>query len=85
MKLLKPSPEFLEQAMALTQEDAERLFSRMRGKLSRRLEDKKLRSVEAIAIQLQLEDAELQEWRQRWVEIAEREKRHSTKAGSKGQ
>lgn len=84
MKFKKPSPEYLEKAMALTQEEAERLFARMRGKLSRRLEDEKLQSIEAVALQLQLEDSELQEWRQRWAEIAEREnKRHSSKTGQK--
>ena len=85
MKFKKASPEYLEKAMTLSHEEAERLFSRMRGKLSRRLEDEKLRSIEAIAMQLELEDAELQEWRQRWAEIAEREMRHSAKAGSKSQ
>ena len=84
MKFKKPSPEYLEKAMALTQEEAERLFARMRGKLSRRLEEEKLQSLEAAALQLQLEDAELQEWRQRWAEIAEHDKkRHSSKTGQK--
>mgnify|MGYP000644416702 CR=1 FL=1 len=73
MKLKTASPEYLEKAAALTREDAERLFSRMRGKLIRKLEHDKIESLEAVALQLQLEDEDLNEWRQRWAEISERE------------
>jgi hypothetical protein len=73
MKLKLTSPQYLEKAAALSREDAERLFSRMRGKLARRLENEKIDSLEAIALQLQLEDEDLTEWRERWEEISQRE------------
>jgi hypothetical protein len=72
MKLKTASPEYIEKAMALSKEDAERLFARMRGKLARRLENERLQSVEAVALQLQLEDEELQDWRKMWAEIVDR-------------
>ncbi len=72
MKLKTASPEYLEKATALSHEDVERLFARMRGKLTRKLESEKIRSLDAVALQLQLEDEELQEWRQKWAEITDR-------------
>lgn len=73
MKLKLNSPHYLERAAALSREEAERLFSRMRGKLARRLEHEKIDSLDAVALQLQLEDEELDEWRQRWEELSQRE------------
>lgn len=72
MKHQQASPEYIEKAMALSQEDAERLFSRMRRKLSHRLERAEIQSLEAIALQLQVEDDDLQEWRKRWAEVVDR-------------
>ena len=80
MKLKQASPEYIEKAKALTKDDAERLFARMRGKLTRRLEHERLHSLDAVALQLQIEDEELQEWRQRWAEIANRAQGESKKA-----
>lgn len=77
MKLKLNSPHYLERAAALSQEEAERLFSRMRGKLARRLEHEKIDSLDAVALQLQLEDEELNEWRQRWEELSQREARRA--------
>jgi|JI10StandDraft_1071094.scaffolds.fasta_scaffold135881_4 hypothetical protein len=79
MKLKTALPEYLEKAASLTREEAERLFSRMRGKLIRKLEHDKIESLEAVALQLQLEDEDLNEWRQRWAEIAEREAKQNRK------
>lgn len=73
MKIKSASPEYLEKAASLSREDAERLFSRMRGKLARRLENEKIDSLDAIALQLQLEDEDLNEWRQHWEELSQRE------------
>lgn len=64
-----PTEEYLEKAKLLTKEEAERLLARMRAKLTRRLEDKKLSALEVVAIQLELEDEELQEWREKMAEI----------------
>ena len=63
------SEEYLEKAKLLGKEERERLLSRMRNKLMRRLEDNKLTADEVIAIQLEIEDEDLEEWRKRWSEI----------------
>jgi hypothetical protein len=59
----------------LTREEEERLLSRMREKLKRRLEDKKLSTAEAVAIQLEIEDEELNEWREKMAEMRKKLKR----------
>jgi hypothetical protein len=69
MKLIAPTEEYLEKAKQLDQDEAERLSARMRGRFTRRVEDKKLSRTEALALQLQFEDEELAEWRERMVEI----------------
>ena len=56
-------PEYLSKVKLLTKEETERLLSRMGGKLDRRLEKNKLSREEALALQLELEDEQLQEWR----------------------
>ncbi|MGE5466623.1 MAG: hypothetical protein ACM3Y9_04280 [Ignavibacteria bacterium] len=75
----KAAPEYLEKAKALTYEEAEMVLSRMRNKLERRMEYKKLDPVEAVALQLEIEDEQLQEWRERWAEISAREARRARK------
>lgn len=57
------NPEYEAKARALSEEEAERLLSRMSGKLPKRLHKEKLTREEALAIQLELEDEQLQEWR----------------------
>lgn len=69
-----PTEENLEQARLLTNDETERLLSRMRAKLMRRLEDKKLSAVEAAAIQLEIENEELNEWREKMLEIRKKAK-----------
>ena len=69
MKFIEPAEEYLKKAKRLKGEEAERLLARMRGRFSRRVEDKKLSSIEALALQLQFEDEELAEWRERMAEI----------------
>jgi hypothetical protein len=64
-----PSEEYLEKAKLLGKEESERLLSRMRAKLLRRLEDKKLTALEVAALQLEIEDEDLNEWRAKWEEI----------------
>lgn len=64
--------EYLDRAASLTREQAERVFARMPGKLERRVRHRKLDPIEAVAIQLELEDEQLVEWRQRWAEISAR-------------
>lgn len=57
------SPEYEVKARALSEEEAERLLSRMSGKLPKRLHKEKLTREEALAIQLEVEDDQLNEWR----------------------
>ncbi|MEO6145679.1 MAG: hypothetical protein ABIT70_01260 [Sulfuriferula sp.] len=70
-----PDEQYLEEAKLLTKEQTERLLSRMRTKLTRRLEDKKLSALEVVAIQLEIEDKELNEWRERMAEIEKNTKK----------
>jgi hypothetical protein len=69
MKLTTPSPEWVEKAMLLSKEDAERILSRMRKKITRKLECEKLDPLSAVALQLQLEDEQLKEWRSKVAEL----------------
>lgn len=64
MKINKANEEYIEKAKNLTEEEVERLQSRMRKKLTRRSEDKGLTKLEALAIQLELDDEQLAEWRE---------------------
>ena len=56
-------PKYLDKVNHLSEEEKERLLSRMAGKLPRRVEKEKISQVEALAIQMELEDEHLQEWR----------------------
>lgn len=69
-----PSEEYLDKAKLLTREETERLLARMRSKLMRRLEDKKLSELEFVAIQLEVEDEELIEWREKMEQIRKKTK-----------
>ena len=69
-----PAEEYVEKAKLLSKEDTERLMSRMRSKLMRRLEDNKFSELEAVAIQLEIEDEELNEWRKNMAEIRKKSK-----------
>ena len=68
----KPDKEYIEKATNLSEDARERLLSRMRTKLERRLDDKKLSVVEALAIQLEVEDEQLKEWRENRSKINEK-------------
>ena len=78
MKISKP--EYLEKAMSLAQDEQQRVLSRMTGKLPNRLIKEKLSMEEAIAIQLEIEDEQLAEWRKNWEKIRKHEA--DKKAGS---
>ena len=67
-------PEYLSKVKLLTKEETERLLSRMGGKLDRRLEKNKLSREEALAIQLELEYEQLQEWRKMVLGLKKKEK-----------
>ena len=72
MNIKKANDLYLEQAKQLDTDTKEQLLSRMVGKLPRRLEKEKLTQIEAIAIQLELEDEHLQEWRTKFAQIKEK-------------
>lgn len=57
------NPLYAEKVKKLSKIETERLLSRMSGKLPRRLEKDKLSREEALALQMELEDEQLQEWR----------------------
>ena len=60
-------------AKNLSKEEKERVLSRMTGKLPKRLEKDKLTEQEALAIQLELEDEQLVEWKERVAAIRAKE------------
>lgn len=70
MKISKP--EFIAKAKLLSAEEQDRLLSRMEGKLPKRFLKDKINREEAMAIQLELEDDQLEEWRQRMREIKDK-------------
>ncbi|GBG12680.1 uncharacterized protein NMK_0212 [Novimethylophilus kurashikiensis] len=72
MKIKSPSEVYLEKARQLSEEETERLFSRMGSKLRKKQEKEKVNVVEALAIQLELEDEMLREWRERFAEIKQK-------------
>lgn len=63
------NPTYLEKVKKLSKIETERLLSRMSGKLPQRLEKDKLSRDEALALQMELEDEQLQEWRNRMAEL----------------
>ena len=74
MKIKTPSEEYLAKASRLSAKESERMLSRMTGKLPRRLEKEKLTTLEALAIQLELEEEQLAEWREKMQKIMDSEK-----------
>ena len=64
-----PKEEYLKKAALLSRDEAEQFFSRMDKKLVRRLDEHKLIPVEVLAIQLEIEDEKLKEWRERFAEV----------------
>ncbi len=74
MKIKIPAEEYIKAASNLNDDQKERLLCRMRGKLTRKWENEKLDTIEALAIQLEIEDAELADWREKMNEIKEKEK-----------
>ena len=71
-KRKSPSEKYLQKAKNLSKRDAERLMSRLRGRYTRRLEDKSLTETEVQALQLEYEDEQLEAWRKRVAEIRSR-------------
>ena len=75
--------DYVSQAKKLSEEERERVLSRMGGKLPKRLQKEKLTADEAIAIQLELEDEQLQEWRKNMEDIQAKASKAKLKAEEK--
>lgn len=68
----KVNDDYVEKAKNLNEEEVERLQSRMRVKLTLKVENKKLSPIDALAMQLEFEDEQLAEWREKRNEINEK-------------
>lgn len=68
-----PSENYLKKARLLTKEEVELLMSRPRAK-SIKMNDEKLSDLECVAIQLEIDDEHLREWRARAAEMRAMEK-----------
>ena len=69
MKYKQPADEYIVQAKLLTKEEAERLFARMRQRYLRGTKKEKLNPLEAVALQLEYEDEQLREWRDKMNDL----------------
>jgi hypothetical protein len=67
------NPAYLAKVAKLSALEKERLMSRMRGRPRRREKDKFFDNEEALAFQLELEDEQLQVWREAMSKIREKE------------
>lgn len=79
MAIKAPDESFIKAASDLSEDEKERLLSRMRGKLTRKWENQKLDTLQVLAIQLETEAAELADWREKMNEIKETEKNKKKK------
>lgn len=77
------SIDYIEKAKELSHVEQERLLSRMVGKLPKRLRNEKVTLEEAFAIQLELEDEQLHEWRENMAVIKEKTHKQALKAAEK--
>ena len=68
-KTTTPTEEYLERAKQLSNDDADRLMARMRGRFTRRFAARKLTALQAIALQLEFEEEELAQWRDRMQQL----------------
>ena len=69
MSIKNASEDFIKLAEKLDEESAEKVLSRMTGKLPKRFIKEKLTKVEAMALQLELEDELLQDWRKNFAKV----------------
>lgn len=77
MKIKIPDEAYIKAASQLNEDQKERLLSRMRNKLTHKWENEKIDTLHALAIQLETEDAELADWREKMNEIKEKDKKKS--------
>jgi N-acyl-L-homoserine lactone synthetase len=70
-EMKKVNKDYLEKVASFSEEKIERLLSRFRLELVRYFEVQKLSIEEAIAIQLEVENEKLKEWRENRIKINE--------------
>ena len=75
----KVNPEYLEKVKQLSSDEAERILSRMGGKLPKRFIKDKLTQEDAVALQLEIEDEHLQEWRETMDNLREEDEKREKK------
>ena len=73
MKIKVSDEAYIKAASQLNEDQKDRLLCRMRDKLTRKWENEKMDTLHALAIQLETEDAELADWRERMNEIKKQE------------
>ena len=61
--------KYIEKASLLSKDEAEHFYARMGRKITRSLEHRKLLPLEALALQLEVEDDNLKEWRENIMQI----------------
>lgn len=79
MKIKSCKPDYLDKAKQLSEDETERVLSRMGSKLHKRLEKDGLSIEEVIGIQMEIEDGQLIEWRERLAEIRTAENKKKKK------
>ncbi len=75
----KINPDYLSKVEQLSESEAERILSRMAGKLPKRVLKEKLTPQEAIALQLEIEDEQLLEWREKMAKLREEDDKNDKK------
>jgi hypothetical protein len=74
MKIENPAEKYIKQAKLLSKDEAEHVFSRMRKRIFRLWRDKGAMPEEAVALQLEYEDIQLEEWRKKMAKMQARAK-----------
>jgi hypothetical protein len=72
MKTLAPSPAWIEKTRLLSKDDAKRVSSRLLKKFTGNIRQKVIGPFVDAALQLQLEDEQLKEWRGKVAELRKR-------------
>jgi len=72
MNTLAPSPGWIGKAILLSKDDVERVSSRIRKNFMGNIKQKVIDPLVEVALQLQLEDEQLKEWRGKVAELRKR-------------
>ncbi len=71
--------DYKAKAKKLSHHERERILSRMSGKLPKRFTNEKLSEIEAVTIQLAIEDEQLAEWREKVAKIRDKDNKKNKK------